>query len=748
MTRKRKRGPVVLYGEENQATSTKRTNNGFSVAGTLASIRGKQQEVAQDGAPATGDVQVEKSDVAEEEWQTVMPSKKKRKRTATGEKIKYPELTFAGGRLQSSVKISDLQALLLYCFSDGVAPTWISVRNSGHVRKAVVLMVPGLEKGMFDGSVAVEEKQGKAGGGGSSNDADAAEGEDKSKLSGYERWLRGLSPVPTASFNPVPLVKESLPEPLQPLAEVFPHVWPVKSPGDSKYNKVYSPLQAILQSALTKGKESKDSKGSGPRPPRGASTWNSQRTPITSFLLTVQDMKENDFVRHPAVFDVAEDKAANDELRKMAGQTAEHGWVDTHVSSWDEGTVPDKEIEQGSMTAGREVLALDCEMCVTEGGQSDLTRISLVSWDGTVVLDELVKPQKPVIDYLTQYSGITKEKLEPITTTLSDIQKKLLSILHPRTILVGHSLNADLNALKMTHPFIVDTSVCYPHPRGFPLKSSLKWLAQKYLNREIQRGGMGHDSIEDARTALDLVKQKCEKGERWGTGDTSSESIFARLARTKKTIRVKNSSEAETTTQDVGRTGALVDWGTPERGFGAHATVALGCKNDDDVVAAVARVVNGDAEPEGSVIPPGGVDFTWARLRELEIARGWCSRIPNPTNGNAPAPAAVALSPESGTLTEQEPGPGVFERAVTKTVNCIKRIYESLPPCTLFMVYSGTGDPREVTRLQNMHKKYLEEFRSRVPWDQLSVKWTDVEEQALKRACQKAREGCAFLTVR
>jgi RNA exonuclease 1 len=66
----------------------------------------------------------------------------------------------------------------------------------------------------------------------------------------------------------------------------------------------------------------------------------------------------------------------------------------------------------------------------------------------------------------------------------------------------------------------------------------------------------------------------------------------------------------------------------------------------------------------------------------------------------------------------------------------------------MFIVYTGTGDPREVSRLQGMHRTYREEFNSRKPWDELTVKWTDTEEQALKKACERAREGCGFMCVK
>lgn len=664
------------------------------------------------------------------------PMKKKKKRV-NGEKTKYPDLTYIPGRLQSSIRIADLQGLLLYCFADGVAPQWISVKHSGHVRKIVVLMVPGLEMGMFDGRIALEqteailEKRSEQPEG-----ADPA-GEDP-RAADFQRWKQGL-PLQDRShlFNPSPLSPDTLPGPLRPLANIFPHVWPVRAPGDSKYNKVHSPLQAILLSALPKTKENK-TRGKGPGGPRVDKGFVPERTPITKFILSAEELTESEYVLHPAFFPEEDGKTAYLEARRRSGQTAENGWVDSDVPSLEAGDVPDTEIEKGSMTAGRDVLALDCEMVKTEGDHFELARISMVNWDGEVVLDELVKPSRPVIDYLTAYSGMTAELLERVTTTMEDIQKRLLGILTPRSVLVGHSLNSDLTALKLTHPFIVDTTVAYPHPRGPPLKCALKWLCQKYLGREIQKSAAGHDSVEDARAVLDLVKMKCEKGERWGTSDASNESIFRRLARCAK--------PGKAVTPDDGRTGAVVDWGNPERGYGSQATVAIGCRDDEAVVNGVSSAVNGDETIPA--IPGGGVDFTWARLRHLEYLRGWCNRFPDANNANASA--AVSHPPgvsTTGNAADSETDSNLSE-AVSRTVSDIRRIYDSLPPCTLFVVYSGTGDPREVSRLQEMHKTYREEFNSRKPWDELSVKWTDVEEQALKKACERAREGLGFMCVK
>ncbi|KAI9870272.1 MAG: hypothetical protein M1830_004458 [Pleopsidium flavum] len=167
------------------------------------------------------------------------------------------------------------------------------------------------------------------------------------------------------------------------------------------------------------------------------------------------------------------------------------------------------------------------------------------------------------------------------------------------------------------------------------------------------------------------------------------------------------------------------------------AKVCIGCENDEQVVEGVRRAVNGDED--GKLVPGGGVDFTWARLRELEWLRGWWNDNRKPT-----IPDAITHTPtiETPNLT-----PTALATAVTRTVSHITSIYASLPPCTLFIVYSGTGDPREMARLQAMQQTFKKEFQTK-KWDQLSVKWTDVEEQALKRACRKARAGCGFVAMK
>ncbi|XP_056391712.1 RNA exonuclease 5 isoform X2 [Hyla sarda] len=169
------------------------------------------------------------------------------------------------------------------------------------------------------------------------------------------------------------------------------------------------------------------------------------------------------------------------------------------------------------------LFGLDCEMCLTCKG-NELTRVSLVDAQGQCIMNELVKPDNPIINYMTRFSGITRKMLFRVNTKLKDVQEKLKSLLPPDAVLVGHSLNCDLQALQMIHPNVIDTSLLFT--RNLERRFRLKFLAQVILKREIQStDAVGHDSTEDATAALNLAQYFIEHGPE-KVADINMEDIF------------------------------------------------------------------------------------------------------------------------------------------------------------------------------------------------------------------------------
>uniref|UniRef100_A0A8C8VEW8 RNA exonuclease 5 n=1 Tax=Pelusios castaneus TaxID=367368 RepID=A0A8C8VEW8_9SAUR len=199
---------------------------------------------------------------------------------------------------------------------------------------------------------------------------------------------------------------------------------------------------------------------------------------LTSYILTLEEMRKYDY--------------------PLEGSPGCENYVHTQCES--------------PRTDSSPLFGLDCEMCLTEKG-NEVTRVSLVDAEGHCLMDELIKPETQILNYFTRYSGITKKILLPVKTRLPEIQDKLKKLLPHDAVLVGHSLNADLQALQMIHPSVIDTSLLFARHRGRRFK--LKFLAEAVLRKEIQcENKVGHDPTEDAGAALELLQYFIDQGPR------------------------------------------------------------------------------------------------------------------------------------------------------------------------------------------------------------------------------------------
>lgn len=192
-------------------------------------------------------------------------------------------------------------------------------------------------------------------------------------------------------------------------------------------------------------------------------------------------------------------------------------------------------IRQGKKTP--DVFAVDCEMVKTSIGL-ELARVTMIKLtkvsrsgltESEVVWDAIVKPSCPVIDYLSIYSGMTEEIMSNACYSLNQVQLALSATIAEEDILIGHSLENDLRALRFHHSRVVDTALLF-RPTHARFKYSLRTLAAKLLKSQIQLPGQPHCSREDAATALELAVRRMLEGPKFGIHDSTKVNILHKAA--------------------------------------------------------------------------------------------------------------------------------------------------------------------------------------------------------------------------
>jgi PAB-dependent poly(A)-specific ribonuclease subunit 2 len=130
---------------------------------------------------------------------------------------------------------------------------------------------------------------------------------------------------------------------------------------------------------------------------------------------------------------------------------------------------------------------------------------------GLPFIDDYIAVTEQVVDYLTEWSGISpgdlsRESSPHNPVPLKHAYKKLWLLLNLGCIFVGHSLANDFRTINIHVPKnqVVDTSNLFFKP-DFKRKLNLKFLAWIVLKEDIQQDT--HDSIEDAVTAMKLWRK-------------------------------------------------------------------------------------------------------------------------------------------------------------------------------------------------------------------------------------------------
>ncbi|KAF4502577.1 RNA exonuclease 3 [Fusarium agapanthi] len=170
-----------------------------------------------------------------------------------------------------------------------------------------------------------------------------------------------------------------------------------------------------------------------------------------------------------------------------------------------------------SLEPKRKAVSLDCEMAGVRNGESEIISICVIDFfTGELLINSLVKPHEPIIDWRTNIHGI-----RPATLAIAASQgqvlrgweaarEELLKHINTETAMVGQSLQQDLKRLRLSHGKIFDTAILtaeavFGTGASFGRRWSLQSLCADLLKLRIRQDSNTHDALEDAMAAREVA---------------------------------------------------------------------------------------------------------------------------------------------------------------------------------------------------------------------------------------------------
>lgn len=172
------------------------------------------------------------------------------------------------------------------------------------------------------------------------------------------------------------------------------------------------------------------------------------------------------------------------------------------------------------MKKKRHAIALHCEMVRVPNDRLALAFIGMIDFlTGDILIDKYVRPAEKVVDWRSEFTGVTRLIMnraidnDEILEGWQEARQLLWEFIDEDTVIVGHSLNLDLEALGVCHTKVVDSAIVAAEAVSQPVSPTtsmncmwdLKALVKVFLTMDIEVSKSRHGALEGAYSARDVV---------------------------------------------------------------------------------------------------------------------------------------------------------------------------------------------------------------------------------------------------